>query len=314
MKHIASISGGKDSTALLILAKLERCVDIHPIFADTGHEHSQTYEYLEYLDKVLGPIQTVRADFSKQIERKRKFIVEKWSEHGVPQERIDCALEVLHPTGIPFLDLCLWKGRFPGTKTRFCSQELKHEPIRAVIEPMIADGNTVVSWQGVRADESLSRRNLDIVDEPEPGLITYRPLICYTADDVFDMHRKHGIKWNPLYEQGMSRVGCMPCIHARKGELREIAQRFPEEIQRVAEWERLVSIASKRGSSTLMDVRAIEKDDAVNVNYRTHGIEKVVLWANTSHGGKQMDMLSINPAPDELEMCSSIYGLCESAD
>ncbi|MCW8843097.1 MAG: phosphoadenosine phosphosulfate reductase family protein, partial [Rhodobacteraceae bacterium] len=79
------------------------------------------------------------------------------------------------------------------------------------------------SWQGVRADESRSRANLPIVDEPEDGLITYRPLIHYTADGVFDLHRQYDIQWNPLYEQGMGRVGCMPCIHARKAEIKEIA-------------------------------------------------------------------------------------------
>jgi diphthamide synthase (EF-2-diphthine--ammonia ligase) len=43
LHHIASVSGGKDSTALWLLA-VERGVEIQPVFADTGHE--QTYEYL----------------------------------------------------------------------------------------------------------------------------------------------------------------------------------------------------------------------------------------------------------------------------
>lgn len=317
MRHIASISGGKDSTALLILAKLERGVDIQAVFADTGHEHPLTYEYLEYLDKVLGPIQTVRADFTRQIMNKREFIKRKWAEDGVPKKKIEDALAVLYPTGNPFLDLCLWKSRFPSTRARFCSQELKHEPIRALIEPWIADGETVISWQGVRADESLSRANLDIVDDPEPGLITYRPLIRYTAQEVFDLHRKHGIQWNPLYEQGCGRVGCMPCIHARKGEIKEIANRWPEVIDRVYEWERRVSYASKRGSSTFYNKsNAVAKteDELSNMNYKTHGIHQIVDWAKTTRGGQQYDLFAINPSPEELEMCSSIYGLCESAE
>lgn len=67
IKHIASVSGGKDSTALLILAKLERGIQIESVFADTGHEHAETYRYLEYLDQVLGPIRTVKADFSRKM-------------------------------------------------------------------------------------------------------------------------------------------------------------------------------------------------------------------------------------------------------
>jgi hypothetical protein len=34
----------------------------------------------------------------------------------------------------------------------------------------------------------------------------------------------------------------MPCINTRKDELLEISKRFPEEIKRVAEWERIVAL------------------------------------------------------------------------
>lgn len=194
------------------------------------------------------------------------------------------------------------KGLFPSTKARFCSQQLKHEPIRDfVVEPLQADGYTVVSWQGVRAQESLSRAGLDVVEQPEEQLITYRPLITWSAEDVFDLHRKHGIKWNPLYEQRMGRVGCMPCIHSRKDEIMEISKRFPDEVARVKEWERIVSSVSKRGGSTFFPT----------ADGRGVGIDKIVEWSNTSRGGKQFDLFRADP---EVPMCSSIYGLCESAD
>ena len=78
-------------------------------------------------------------------------------------QRISCALEILKPTGIPFLDLCLWKGRFPSTKARFCTFELKHEPVRSqVILPLLNEFEEVISWQGVRAQESPSRAALPV--------------------------------------------------------------------------------------------------------------------------------------------------------
>ena len=52
-KAIINMSGGKDSTATALLA-IEREVDAIFAFADTGHEHAQTYEYIEYLQDVLG--------------------------------------------------------------------------------------------------------------------------------------------------------------------------------------------------------------------------------------------------------------------
>jgi len=310
LHHIASVSGGKDSTALWLLAR-ERGVEIQPVFADTGHEHQQTYEYLSYLEDTLGPITRVRADFAARFPRKRLTIATKWRAEGVPEDRIEQALALLQPTGVPFLDLCMLKGRFPSTRARFCSEELKHLPIREqIVEPILADGDTVVSWQGVRWDESRSRAGLPIVDEPEEGLIVYRPLADWSAADVFAMHRRHGIRWNPLYEQGMGRVGCMPCIHCRKDELREIARRWPGEIDRLEQWEQLVGATSKRGASTFFAADKTPGPHQSDMTLPMPGIRTVAQWAETSRGGSQY-VLGIDDAP--LEMCSSIYGLCESA-
>ncbi len=124
--NIVSVSGGKDSTATLLVARAWEVSNLSAVFADTGHEHPETYEYVHYLEDKIGiPIRWVRADFADRIAAKRKFVAEKWPEKGVPQSIVDSALSVLHPTGNPFLDLCLWKGRFPSTRVRFCTEELK---------------------------------------------------------------------------------------------------------------------------------------------------------------------------------------------
>jgi len=309
--NIVSVSGGKDSTALLLLAIERGAEDIRPVFADTGHEHPLTYEYVDYLESAVGiPIRRVRANFKAEIAKKRETVMSKWVKDGVPQDRIDRALESLVTTGNPFLDLCMTKGRFPSTKVRFCTEELKVLPIyKQVIFPAMKDG-PVVSWQGVRRDESRARANLPEYDVGDAGETIYRPLLDWTADDVFAMHRKHNIKPNPLYTQGMGRVGCMPCINVRKVELNEIAKRFPDEIERVRRWERLVSQASKRGSSTLIPAVNIDssaKEPGAVIHYETHGIEAAAAWAATGRGGRQADWIKdLEPA-----VCASVYGLCE---
>ncbi len=318
-RNIVSVSGGKDSTALLLLAIERQVPNLKAVFADTGHEHEQTYAYVQYLNDSVFPIQTIRADFTAQVLAKRQRlqgylegVTDRFSS-GWTQEALERAVQALEPTGNPFLDLCLWKGRFPSTKVLFCSEELKQKPIVAMQQAILAAGENIMSWQGVRADESASRAllgEINIAQQHESGAVmwNYRPILQWKAEDCFAMHRKHGVKPNPLYEQGMGRVGCMPCIHARKDELLEIAKRFPAEIKRVAEWERIVGKASKREASTFFaatDLGFMHNDHRAQ---EQASILHFVKWAKTSRGGRQTDF--IREAP-EFEACSSIYGLCE---
>lgn len=411
--NVVSVSGGKDSTATLLLA-LERGVEnLQAVFADTGHEHPEVYKYLDYLESKLGiTIRRIKPDFSLEIMHKRDVVKTKWArdiplalmadkpgrwelksnyakvkrevisevegdlgydEERVPisselEDKLLCpdgveidypelptipedrysasengpfrwkpairgmseaeamdrtetiikqALSVLHPTGNPFLDLCLWKGRFPSRMARFCTEELKRNPmLEQVLVPLLEDPDTdeVFNWQGVRADESPSRAKLHEQDEVGDGLFNYRPILNWTAQDVFDFHRKHGVKWNPLYEQGLTRVGCMPCVMCRKDELQEIVNRFPAEIERVAEWERIVGMASKQGASAFYGPRvmggggSIEGMDAEQAMSEL-GIHRVAEWSKTSRGGHMFDMFAAL-GPDVG--CSSAYGLCDS--
>lgn len=309
--HIVSLSGGKDSAATLLYAFEKAVSPLRAVFADTGHEHPATYDYVDYLEDVTGlEVQRVRANFDDRIAGKRRYIEEKWADDGVPQDRIDRALELLHPTGNPMLDLCLWKGRMPSTKARFCTEELKVRPIiNEVMIPALSEFDKVWSWQGVRRDESRARARLRRMDREHdlPNVYNFRPILHWTAAQVFEYHARHGVEPNPLYKQGMGRVGCMPCINARKAELAEISRRFPDEIARVAEWEALVSQVAKRGSTTwFASVTHSPSDD--EVHYTTHGIEKAVEWSLTVRGGRQRDWVT---AEDEIPMCNSIYGLCE---
>jgi 3'-phosphoadenosine 5'-phosphosulfate sulfotransferase (PAPS reductase)/FAD synthetase len=318
--NIVSVSGGKDSTALLLLAIERNTENLQAVFADTGHEHPTTIGYIEYLNAEVFPIKTIKADFSERIMKKRKRLeliaagepdpVNRKMKYPWTPESAERALKVLHPTGNPFLDLCLLNGLFPSTRTRWCSKELKRDlMITQVNFPLMEQGHEVYSWQGVRRDESLARRDLSELDEVGGGLWNYRPILDWTAEDCFAMHKKHGVKHNPLYELGMSRVGCMPCIHATKNEILEISKRFPEELERVKEWERLVAEASPLSAATFFPVTRIEKDiKSHEIDTEKHGIDSQVAWAKTGRGGKDIDMFK---AEEEPALCSSIYGLCE---
>ncbi len=302
--HLVSVSGGKDSTATLLLALTQFPSMSAPVFADTGNEHEATYEYLDYLEHRLGlSIKRLKADFSDRYASKRKWVAEKWPGHGIPQSQVDRALELLHPTGNPFLDLCMLKGRFPSRMAQFCTQELKTKPLTELALQIIdAFDCDLWSWQGVRRDESQNRANAAGHEDLTGRIFAHRPIAGWTAQQTVDFVVKvFGVKLNPLYEQGMSRVGCMPCINANKNELAEIARRFPLEIERIAEWERLVALTSKRAEASFFIDRDEERERKGGSVYAR------VEWAKTFRGGKVADPIWLDPAP----ACASSYGLCE---
>lgn len=321
VQHIVNISGGKDSTACYLLA-LERGRPFRAVMADTGNEHPVTIDYAMSLgDRTGGPrVEIFRADFADKIAKKRDFVSRKWADDGVPAEWIERALAALQPTGNPFLDLCIWKGRFPSRRAQFCTEFLKSDVIdRQVIRPA-REAAPVVQWLGVRRDESQNRRNAPLWQTVRtPGLRQmryYRPLIHWTAKDVFGFARRHGVDPNPLYLQGMGRVGCFPCINASKAELAMIATRFPEAFDRIAEWEAVVAEASKNGAATFFAPDTTPEGRAMaasGVTGRRDGPQYpsariVAEWALTDRGGRQMPF---DFHPDDGLSCSSQYGLCE---
>jgi 3'-phosphoadenosine 5'-phosphosulfate sulfotransferase (PAPS reductase)/FAD synthetase len=312
--HVVSISGGKDSaaTAILALETMPR-ESLRFAFADTGNEHESTPEYVAYMARHLGiTIDTLRADLSGEVIRFREYVRDHWPRKSVPQEDCERAMKALVPTGNPYLDLCLWKGRFPSRKAQFCTDFLKTRPLVEYQMNLIDSGQceAVWSWQGVRLDESPSRRTrlqgtgacVKAFESVGGGLFNYRPILRWTAADVFEAAARYGLKPNPLYMQGMTRVGCMPCINASKDEVLEISKRFPHHIDRIAYWESLVSMASKRQQASFFP----DPDRDVHLNKR--GIRNVVEWSKTQRGGRALDWIRVNEEP---KACASAYGLCE---
>jgi 3'-phosphoadenosine 5'-phosphosulfate sulfotransferase (PAPS reductase)/FAD synthetase len=324
--HIASVSGGKDSTAI-ILQGIEQGIESRYVFADTGHEHELTLEYLEYLQQRLGiKIEKYRADFSEDMAKKRQRLTDHFLNLDAGKgygrtykhytgEMLQRMIENMQPTGNPFLDLCILKGRFPSSQARFCTDELKSNVIDLqVMLPLSAkvgyDRSKIWSWQGVRRQESRSRASLTHFDIDEFSTV-YRPILGWTHDDVFRMHKRHGVKPNPLYKMGFGRVGCMPCIMANKEEMTNIYQRAQHHIDRVEQWEEKVAASSKRGKATLMqtgDVPGWPTDNEL-IDIKKHGIRSYAEnYAMNSRGGRQSDWIT---QEQDTTMCSSKYGLCE---
>lgn len=363
VQHLVSVSGGKDSTAVYLLA-IESGRPFRAVFADTGNEHEATYEYVSRLaERTGGPeIEVVKADFSVELERRRKHIAEKWPAElmagregawewrprrgsGAPRPstepdppmnpyrsatiradggawrwrlarrpmaqpealaRVRGAIEACTPTGIPFLDVCLWKGFFPGRMRQFCTEQLKVLPItEQAVLPMLKRG-PLVQWIGVRAEESAERAKQPPSNRHETGSVLWRPILGWSIARVWKQHARHGLLPNPLYAMGASRVGCWACINCRKDEVRLIADLTPDHIARMREWERLVAQASKYGEATFFPAMTDSFDRTRRDRYS--GIDGIVEWSRTSRGGRHFDLFFQQQAGGG---CTSDLGLCE---
>lgn len=210
MKIIVSFSGGKDSQACLIQAAKKYGADkIESVFCDTGWEHPDTYAH----------IQTV-------CEQMKVKLITLKSEYD-------------------FVSLAIKKKRFPSTKARFCTSELKMKPM---IDYVLSLQESCIIIQGIRAKESAARAVMDsqcmyfksyFEVNKKGNKETYRgkdvrawcekydasvirPIFAWSAQDVIDCILNNGQQPNPLYRRGFSRVGCFPCIMCRHSEVKAL--------------------------------------------------------------------------------------------
>jgi 3'-phosphoadenosine 5'-phosphosulfate sulfotransferase (PAPS reductase)/FAD synthetase len=113
VRHVLSLSGGKDSTALAIYLR-DRIPDLEYVFCDTEKELPETYAYLERVEAYLGqPIVRLKHDG-------RDF------DHH----------------------LTLRHGFLPSPRNRWCTEHLKLRPFERFVASDI-----VVNYVGLRADE-----------------------------------------------------------------------------------------------------------------------------------------------------------------
>lgn len=228
MKIIVSFSGGKDSQACLIEAvKQYGKENVETVFCDTGWEHPETYKHIEYVITELGvKLTTLKGKYT-------------------------------------FLSLAKKKNRFPSTKARFCTEELKIKPM---IDWVLSQSESLIIIQGIRSGESLARAAME--DEcmyfkhyfqPLLNGKTYsyrkkeiiewcktydasvlRPIKSWSAQQVIDCILDACQKPNPLYYRGFSRVGCFPCIMCRHSEILNIAKYDKPMLENLKNAEKLV--------------------------------------------------------------------------
>jgi 3'-phosphoadenosine 5'-phosphosulfate sulfotransferase (PAPS reductase)/FAD synthetase len=309
--YVISMSGGKDSTAMALHLLRERELDGHVrlVTFDTGWEHPDTYAYLRYLEDVLGmPIES-RVRYPK-----------KWADELEAQAtEIEAVLDLDNDGTARKSAMVRWtlsRGMFPSRVRKFCTQELKIFNARDVMREEHETGRLPVNCIGIRAAESKARSELEEFElSPQMDAMVWRPLIRWTERDVIDCHSRHSVQPNPLYLRGANRVGCWPCIQAGKTELRMLATdgrriRAMELLERhVGDSAAVRHVRDEKETPFnrpgFFQMTAKNEDDI----RQCAPIREHIEWSQTTHGGRQMDMLAM--IPDE-NGCMR-WGLCDTA-
>lgn len=201
---VASVSGGKDSTAMALWL-IEQGISIAPVFLDTQWEDPETYEYIRGpLSGAIGAVHEVK--------------------------------------GRGMVEFVRHKGTFPSRQRRWCTEELKLKPMRAFCQLMMAGGAEPVVAVGVRDEESAARAAQSEWEWSDfYDCEVWRPIKKWTLQEVVDIHARHGLAPNPRYLQGAKRVGCKLCICSSKDAVREVADHKPDTISEIEALERELS-------------------------------------------------------------------------
>lgn len=190
MKHIVSFSGGKDSTAMLLMM-IEKGMQIDKIVCvDTTKEFPYMYEHIKKVQEYIKPLEMdiVKIDFDYWFG---EHIKTKGNRTG--------------EVGYGWADF----------RNRWCTS-LKREAINKFVN------RGDVEYLGYSADEKKRIKQFK-------GRNIIYPLIEWgvTGQKALEYCYLKGFNWEGLYEK-FSRVSCWCCTLQRIGEFRILYNDFPE--------------------------------------------------------------------------------------
>lgn len=77
------------------------------------------------------------------------------------------------------------------------------------LEPYLVEYNVWVS--GIRAEQSLTRKAMQMQQQGRHGIIRYHPMLNWSAREIFVYRKRYGLPAHPLENYGYTSIGCMPC-------------------------------------------------------------------------------------------------------
>ena len=212
--HVVSLSGGKDSTAML-LRMLEEGMRVDIIlFCDTGLEFPAMYEHLDKLERDIGrPITRIRSFHTFEYYLTQKEILVKHKKNAGQRN---------------------YRGYgWSGPLNRCCTKELKTIPREKFLR-QLQEHYDIIEYVGLAADEGY---RFERENNQKPNC--RHPLVDWgmTEADCLQYCYDRGYTWGGLYKQ-FSRVSCWCCPLQPLAELRILYKSYPELWAQLKEWDK----------------------------------------------------------------------------
>jgi len=203
MKHIVSLSGGKDSTAMLLMM-IERGLPIdYVIFVDTTKEFPEIYEHIGKLERYISPLKITKLSFDYDY-----YFSEYIRKKGLQKGK---------------------KGYgFPTMKKRWCTS-FKSSLTQKFIKSLKDD---YIIYVGIAYDEAKRAK-------PKPH---YKyPLVEWriTEKEALAFCYSRGFNFGGLYEK-ITRSSCYCCPLVSIKKLEAIYHYYPELWEQIKEMEKKV--------------------------------------------------------------------------
>lgn len=202
--HAISLSGGKDSTCMLLMM-IERGMPIDIVLnTDTGMEFPEMYDHLAKVDEYLY---RERGMHITTLRHPKGF---EWLMFDDPKKRASCIAN-RQRLGMP-----LYGNGWPGMAVRWCTGQLKTHLLTKEVNRLKAEKNAL-HYIGIAADEAV-RCKSEQYPLVEWG-VTEAEALQYCYD--------HGFDFGGLYRI-YHRTSCWCCPLQRIDELRKLRKYHPE--------------------------------------------------------------------------------------
>ncbi len=212
--HVVSLSGGKDSTAMLLRMVEENMpIDII-LFCDTGLEFPAMYAHLAKVERDIGmPITRIRSFHTFEYFLTEKEILVKHKKNQGQRN---------------------YRGYgWSGPLNRWCTKELKTIPREKFLREL-QEHYDIIEYVGLAADEGY---RFERENNQKPNC--RHPLVDWgmTEADCLKYCYDRGYTWDGLYEK-FDRVSCWCCPLQPLAEMRVLYKEYPELWAKLKEWDK----------------------------------------------------------------------------